>query len=96
MLSICQRQKTHFRYPRSVNDLELVSRALFGAPSQNNSTAPLPFREVELPAKLKFGFYTSGLSDMTCVLPTKRSLIPLNRQLYQGFPRMQTGGLGNR
>ncbi|KDR65722.1 hypothetical protein GALMADRAFT_260127 [Galerina marginata CBS 339.88] len=44
---------------RSVADLELISRVLFGAPCSNHSIAPLPFREVQLPKKLKFGYYTS-------------------------------------
>jgi len=45
---------------RSVPDLELISRVAFGAPSTNNFIPPLPFREVKLASKLKFGYYTSG------------------------------------
>lgn len=45
---------------RSVADLELVSRVLFGGSSTNNDIPPLPFREVTLPMKLRFGYYTSG------------------------------------
>ena len=41
---------------RSVDDLEVASKLMFG----NGGVAPVPFREVELPAKLKFGYYTSG------------------------------------
>ncbi|CAA7267413.1 unnamed protein product [Cyclocybe aegerita] len=44
---------------RSVKDLELVSRVLFGAPSTNSVIPPVPFREATLPPKLKFGYYTS-------------------------------------
>ncbi|KAJ3510734.1 hypothetical protein NLJ89_g4506 [Agrocybe chaxingu] len=44
---------------RSVKDLELVSRVLFGAPSTNSVIPPIPFREATLPPKLKFGYYTS-------------------------------------
>ncbi|KAF8159688.1 amidase [Crassisporium funariophilum] len=44
---------------RSVKDLEIVSRITFGAPSSNHSIPPLPFREVKLPSKLRFGYYTS-------------------------------------
>lgn len=44
----------------SVQDLELISRALFGRPSTDGLVAPVPFREVSLPKKLKFGYYTSG------------------------------------
>jgi len=45
---------------RSVKDLELVSRVIFGAPSTDNSVPPLPFKEVSLPKKMKFGYYTWG------------------------------------
>lgn len=45
---------------RSVADLELISRVVFGGPSTNNDIPPLPFREVTLPKKLKFGYYTAG------------------------------------
>lgn len=44
---------------RSVSDLEVISRVAFGAPSTNNFIPPLPFREVKLAPKLKFGYYTS-------------------------------------
>jgi Asp-tRNA(Asn)/Glu-tRNA(Gln) amidotransferase A subunit family amidase len=46
---------------RSVEDLELFCRAIFG---QQDPVAynipPVPFREVELPKKLKFGYYFSS------------------------------------
>ncbi len=45
---------------RSVEDLELACRVVFGLSSQNYGPAPLPFRAHELPERLKFGYYTSG------------------------------------
>ncbi|RDB20927.1 putative amidase PB8B6.03 [Hypsizygus marmoreus] len=44
---------------RSIDDLELVSRLVFGVQGLDQNIAPLPFRDVELPAKLRFGYYTS-------------------------------------
>uniref|UniRef100_A0A8H7XRN7 amidase n=1 Tax=Psilocybe cubensis TaxID=181762 RepID=A0A8H7XRN7_PSICU len=44
---------------RSVADIKLLSQVLFGAQSDFNSIPPVPFRTVELPPKLKFGYYTS-------------------------------------
>lgn len=47
---------------RSVADLELACRVVFDASialSRVESLLPLPFREVTLPAKLKFGYYTT-------------------------------------
>ena len=52
---------------RSVADLELISRILFGGASTNNDIPPLPFREVTLPKKMKFGYYTSGKRNETMV-----------------------------
>lgn len=49
---------------RSVADLELVSRVVFGGPSTDNNIPPLPFREVTLPKKLKFGYYTAGETQL--------------------------------
>jgi amidase len=45
---------------RSVDDVELVCRISFGQQGVNRETPPLPYRDIQLPAKLKFGYYTSG------------------------------------
>lgn len=42
---------------RSVDDIVLLSRILFGASLSDREVAPLPFREVILPGRLKFGYY---------------------------------------
>jgi hypothetical protein len=47
---------------RSVDDVVLLSRALLGKPSALHDVPPVPFKEVSLPSKLKFGYYTSGSS----------------------------------
>jgi len=44
---------------RSVGDIELACKATFGQPGQGYFPAPLPYRDIQLPAKLKFGYYTS-------------------------------------
>ncbi|KAH8111020.1 amidase signature enzyme [Phellopilus nigrolimitatus] len=47
---------------RSVEDIELACRLLFGAPGPAHVLSPsLPYREPELPNKLRFGYYTSDL-----------------------------------
>ena len=46
---------------RSVEDLELSCRVLFGAPGPISDTIPpVPFVEATIPEKLRFGYYTSG------------------------------------
>lgn len=43
---------------RSIEDLELFCRTVFGQEDPSaNKTVPLPFRDVQLPQKLKFGYY---------------------------------------
>ncbi|KAF8120361.1 amidase signature domain-containing protein [Boletus edulis] len=44
---------------RSVRDCELFCRTVFGEQDHAHQTVPLPFRPVELPGKLKFGYYVS-------------------------------------
>ncbi|KAF8199848.1 amidase signature domain-containing protein [Mycena galopus ATCC 62051] len=44
---------------RCMDDLELACRVSFGAPGVYNDHPPLPFRDVTLPKKLRFGYYTS-------------------------------------
>ncbi|KAL5536849.1 hypothetical protein ACEPAF_672 [Sanghuangporus sanghuang] len=48
---------------RSVDDIEVASRILFGAewPEYKRLFPPLPYREATLPNKLRFGYYTSDL-----------------------------------
>ena len=45
---------------RSVDDVELVARTIIGKRGVNYMPAPLPYRDVVLPSKLRFGFYTTG------------------------------------
>ena len=44
---------------RTVEDLEVAARAVFGRRGGDVSyfPAPIPYRNVQLPKKLKFGFY---------------------------------------
>ncbi|KAG6894190.1 hypothetical protein C0992_007163 [Termitomyces sp. T32_za158] len=44
---------------RSVEDLRLVSRLVFGIQGNEQSIAPIPYRQIQLPPKLRFGYYTS-------------------------------------
>jgi len=44
---------------RSVADIELFCRTTFGVQDSLNSVTPVAYREVQLPPKLRFGYYTS-------------------------------------
>ncbi|KAF8733457.1 hypothetical protein AX14_003820 [Amanita brunnescens Koide BX004] len=44
---------------RSVDDLELICRTAFGVRGNDYNVMPIPFREVELPKKLRVGYFTS-------------------------------------
>ena len=50
----------------SVKDLDLIARVTFGNnQSPSHSVVPIPFRDVQLPQKLRFGYYTSGYKFMS-------------------------------
>ncbi|KAH9890395.1 amidase signature domain-containing protein [Cubamyces lactineus] len=44
---------------RSVDDIELAARLVFGKQGTEYDPAPLPYRAPEMPKKLRFGFYLS-------------------------------------
>ncbi|KAH9888812.1 amidase signature enzyme [Cubamyces lactineus] len=44
---------------RTVDDIELAARLVFGKQGTEYDPAPLPYREPEMPKKLRFGFYLS-------------------------------------
>ena len=67
---------------RSVADLERMARILFGereGAQEHSFPAPVPYRDVTLPGKLRFGYYLNGVSGLShrTVLATLR-LILLN------------------
>lgn len=47
---------------RSVADLERMARVLFGAREGGHAyfPSPVPYRDVKLPEKLRFGYYLNG------------------------------------
>jgi amidase len=51
-----------FLFCSSVADVELFCRTAFGVQDSLHKVAPVPYRDVELPSKLRFGYYTSGAS----------------------------------
>jgi hypothetical protein len=57
----------------SVKDLELIARITFGNQSPSYSVAPIPFRDVQLPQKLRFGYYTSGCKFHIHLISTDHS-----------------------
>ena len=52
---------------RSVADLERMARVLFGDSGGREDCllAPVPYREVTLPEKLRFGYYLNGALSAT-------------------------------
>ncbi|KAI0927448.1 hypothetical protein AcV5_007990 [Taiwanofungus camphoratus] len=44
---------------RSVDDIELACRLVFGKTIEDSILAPVPYREVKLPDKLRLGYYVS-------------------------------------
>ncbi|KAJ7141348.1 amidase signature domain-containing protein [Mycena epipterygia] len=52
-----------------MDDLELNCRVSFGAPGAYNNLPPLPFRDVTLPKKLQFGYYTSSVDGVMKASP---------------------------
>ena len=46
----------------TVADIELFCRPTFGVQDSLNKVTPVPYRDFELPSKLRFGYYTSGTS----------------------------------
>jgi hypothetical protein len=54
---------------RSVTDLELMARVLFGELGGREAyfPAPVPYRDVTLPEKLRLGYYLNGASSLTLI-----------------------------
>ncbi|KAI0314594.1 amidase signature domain-containing protein [Amylostereum chailletii] len=42
---------------RSVDDIELIARAIIGKRGSGYLPAPVPYRDVKIPSKLRFGYY---------------------------------------
>ena len=45
---------------RTVADIELGCRVVFGQESPDYDPVPIPYRDISLPPKLKFGYYVNG------------------------------------
>ncbi|KAJ7130606.1 amidase signature domain-containing protein [Mycena epipterygia] len=62
---------------RCMDDLELACRVSFGAPGAYNNLPPVPFRDVALPTKLRFGYYTSDgviKASPACIRAVKKTI----------------------
>ncbi|EAU90351.1 amidase [Coprinopsis cinerea okayama7 len=71
---------------RSVEDLVLLSRTVFGLPGTANDIPPVPFKDVTLPAKLKFGYYTSDgyiKASPTCKRAVLETVEALRKQGHE-------------
>ena len=70
---------------RSVEDIELASRVVFGK-SANYSSAPILYRGVQLAQKLKFGYYfNDGMARITpaCYRAVSETVEALRRQGHE-------------
>ena len=70
---------------RSVEDIELASRVVFGK-SANYSSAPVLYREVKLELKLKFGYYfDDGMARTTpaCRRAVSQTIEALRKQGHE-------------
>jgi len=70
---------------RTVEDIEIASRVVFGK-STNYSSAPVPYREVKLGQKLKFGYYfNDGMARATpaCCRAVSETVEALRKQGHE-------------
>ena len=70
---------------RTVEDIEIASRVVFGK-SANYSSAPVPYREVNLERKLKFGYYfNDGMARTTpaCCRAVSETVEALRKQGHE-------------
>jgi hypothetical protein len=77
---------------RSVEDLIAASRVLFGL-GTDEEVAPVPYRDIKLPARLKFGYYTDGQYDFSLFMVT--TLTRNCRQLRESISRQCQSGFRN-
>ncbi|KXN86624.1 Fatty acid amide hydrolase 1 [Leucoagaricus sp. SymC.cos] len=71
---------------RSVEDLELVARTIFGVQGRNHEIVPIPFRETVLGSKLKFGYYISDgfvKASPACKRAVLETVEALNKQGHE-------------
>ena len=70
---------------RSVEDIEIASRVVFGK-FANYSSAPVPYREVKVGRKLKFGYYfNDGMAQITpaCSRAVSETVEALRKQGHE-------------
>ena len=70
---------------RTVEDIEIASRVVFGK-SANNSSAPVPYREIKLGGRLKFGYYfNDGIARITpaCYRAVSETIEALRKQGHE-------------
>lgn len=61
-------------------DVELACRVVFGQASNHVDVPPVPYRDVKLPERLRFGYYTFG----QCT-PPPRSMQARTHPISDGF-----------
>ncbi|KAJ6625774.1 amidase [Mycena sp. CBHHK59/15] len=67
---------------RCMDDLDLACRVSFGARGATNDVPPIPFRDVNLPKKLRFGYYTSDgviKASPACIRAVQETIDALKR-----------------
>ncbi|KAL6300010.1 amidase [Sparassis latifolia] len=73
---------------RSVDDVELACRVVFGKGS-NREVSPMPFRDVQIPAKLHFGYYISDgfiKASPACQRAVRETVEALMHQGHECIP----------
>jgi hypothetical protein len=81
---------------RSVVDLERMARVLFGEHGgrEDYFLAPVPYRDVALPEKLRLGYYLNGASSATLI--NNGLMRTSNRRIGEGISCLSQGRVGNR
>jgi hypothetical protein len=82
---------------RSVADLERMARVLFGERGgrEDYFPAPVSYRDVTLPERLRFGYYLNGPSNVSLINAVLLECIS-NRRCGQGISCLPQGCVGNR
>ena len=73
-----------------VDDIELGARLVFGEAAPGDQyPAPLPYRDPDMPEKLRFGYYLSGeyVTAFEALLPQELAIMAV---MNSGTPRTRT------
>lgn len=73
---------TGIMHDRSVEDLQLATRVVFGKQGTEYDPAPVPYRDIALPERLRFGYYLSGaLRSSSTAVPCNSAFVPVSNTI---------------